>query len=391
MSANAEFLNGAGPFQDDDISVYDEAVTDFDIQTVAGNKYFHRTGHTNQAFKVTGATMATVNKTYGWPVIIIQIQNVFTATGDRVLVAQFGVFMQIHVICTTDTSHYKFRLYTGVTQIGSDSSEFAVGASDRVLRGQMDGTNWKLDIDGTEEISGARTTGLSSATIILKYQGKVGGTQTNDIYWRTPTLWQSNSSADRPGTTVTGEGRKPNGDMVSEYDDESCAAGADAGTYTKWNQIPGAAIDDTTFNCGVSVNAEREISDFENTTLGDVSGVTVWARGKTNDDPKITVSHLQERDASDNIQENSNGTMTDTTWLAKRIGFPTAPDATEWSASKFNATGFGLRSVDTNDGHDQWSTLYAEVFDIDDDPTVRTWPQRRPIGVGHNAPVRQAA
>ncbi len=393
MTANAEFILGAGPYQDDDVDVYEETASadGFDIQTVASKKYFHVSGSLNAPFRPVKASIVSVTKTFGWPIIVIQIQGAFPGTGNRYMVAQFGGFMDLHVICTTDTTHYKFRLYKGTTQIGSDSSEYAVGASDRVLRATLDGVKWRLDIDGTEEISAAETSKLSSVALNLRYQGQGGATAaTNDIYWRTPSLWQSNSSADRPGTAVTGEGRKPNGDMVSEYADEICGEFNNDGTYTKWDEIPGAAVNDADFNCGHSINNEREISDFENTTLGALSGANCWARGKTNGDPKTTISYLQERDGSDNIQEVANAALVDETWRRMAVGFATDPNGDPWTPTRFNAAGFGIRTVDTNDGHDEWSILYVEVFDVDDDPPERPWPQRKPAGVGYT-PVRQAS
>lgn len=377
MSANAEFVCGVGPFQSNDILIYQDSVTTFSIVTVAGKLYFRGTdGGSTTDLLATIKSLVALNKTYQWPELIFQITGAFASVGTEVRIyglggstdASAGTW-RVFVVCTTDTSHYKIRLkdVAGAT-IGTSSTEYAVGASDRVLRGQLDGANWKLWVDGTLEIDVAETDKIDTARLRMRDDSPL--TSGQFLYWRSLTLWQSNSESDRPGTALTGEGRNPNGDKISQYSDEACA-NDNVGTYTKWDDLVAGAISDADFNCGFSTNDEKEISEFENTTLAALSGVHVWSRSSTNAADKATVVDIEENDGT-NSQGVQQVQLTDTTWRRRDAGFASAPDAAAWTPTNFNSAGFGLRSYNTNDGHDRHSCIYVELFDIDNDPPPAT-------------------
>jgi len=165
---------------------------------------------------------------------------------------------------------------------------------------------------------------------------------------------------------------------VDEYADESCATTGTA-DWSKWDDWNGGSADDaTTFNCGVSTAAWKQISQLSALTLSGINGVYVRARCRANIASKTVTTYMIIRDSTPNEQEKINPNLASTTWFMY-VGqaFDVAPDGGAWTQAKLDDTRLGVRTIVINGAHDQWTAIFMECFAVDDDPPAAAGADRR--------------
>lgn len=391
-----EYIAGVGPFQAVTNQPYRVGnagkLSDLGITTVtiAGKHYFRwdgtaATSSNNVGVRVTslGSSEQPVDQTFRWaPVAEFRIEGAFGAVGDvvHVLLLGSGTRLQLALVCTTDTSHYKIRLMQDMTTIiGTGSTEYAVGTTFRAIRAESDGATVTLHVDDSEEFSVSNTSEIAGSAIALFVDADLQNGQT--IHVRNIQLSQSNDRADRPGhQDMTGGIITLAGDKVSaEYGSHTGTCVDGSATEAHWDDWEtGDADDVTTNNCMAGGSAGREVSEMSDPATTNLYGVQVWLRGRANVDAKTVDVDIIIEDTAGNIRSRSQENFGTDVWRQRKgTGFSRGPGIDGWTELKLHDTGVGVRSPDTNGANDQHTAIMVEWFGIGSDPPPAASGRRR--------------
>lgn len=387
--AQPEFISGVGPFQANTDEPYrvglsgklsDIGIT---IITIGATKYFAWTGTaTDGEYRVTqvNRNLIAIDKTFRWGCVkAFRFTGTFGSVGDRVEVFRIGdtIRMRFFLLCTTDTSHYKWEVREGTTGdgnlIGTGSTEFVVGNTFRPLRLETDGTTVTLEVDNSQEFAATNATEIQTSAIALVVSANLQNGQTVTIH--NVQICQSDTGTDRPdpdgmtGGTITLTGDK----VSSEYGivgNPSCTDGA--GTYTEVNDWEtGDADDATTGNCMAGGAAGREVSELSDPTTTDLYGVQVWSRATASIAGKTVAWDIILEDTAGNIRSIAQDNLAVDSWRNSGSGgYGSGPNITGWTQAVLHDSGVGVRSPDTNGANDHHTAIMVEWLGIGAAPDV---------------------
>ncbi len=386
--AQPEFISGVGPFQANTDEPYrvasagslgDVGIT---VVTIGATKYFEWDGTPVSAeYRVTqfGRSLISADKTFRWGCVKrFRIQGVFGSVGDEVEVFRIGdsLRMRFFLVCTTDTSHYKWRVKEGTgggNTIGTGSTEFAVGLTFfHDIRVETDGTTVTLEVNGAQEFAATNGTEIQGSAIALFVSVNLQNGQTVNVH--NIQICQSNTGTDRPDPDgMTGGILTLTGDKVSsEYGGNPADCAGGTGTYTNWNDWEtGDADDGTTLNCELGGEAGREVSAMSDPTTTDLYGVQVWSRAIASVAGKTVAWNIILEDTAGNIRSLAQDNLAADSWQNSGSGgFGNGPNITGWTEAVLHDSGVGVRSPDTNEANDKHTAIMVEWFGIGAAPAV---------------------
>lgn len=366
------FIVGAGPEQSNSEQPYFKAVSgDWAVVDDAGTKYFEWVGDGTTKASVICDNSKNTFDTYRWASVREwRLIGNFALVGDRItLFSLGGIYFGLE--CVTSTS--QFKVWAGQSQdtpLGTGTTTFSVGTSYHSLRIQTNQVRIKVWVDGNLEINIAHTQRVRFTRIETYKSPNMQSGQTARA--RRLILVTSSSEQDRPGVDVTAGIHQPDGNRKDEYGDQSdCTNGSTTGDFTRVDDwASGDANDATDFNCENAGDTGIFVVTVTNATVANIIGLQVWARGRTNLEPKTVATKLRIEDASGNFEQYTNLNLASLDWDDGRrtAGFHLAPDAGSWTQTKLDAHGIGISSINSNGANDQWTAIMSESFGVDNDP-----------------------
>lgn len=378
--ADLRFLGCFGPTHTNDILAYDLSsnYTNFELVNIGGTIWLRNTGTGVGLIWAIEETPGFTRKTYTWYVGRVYVQTLGSGTVTLMAVTTSGS-PPISIIMQDSGSGVNFGIRDTF-----GSGVYATG-TEHTLRLEINGTTQKLWVNGTLELSLARTSVNASTDIALYVSGGAPGNGGYVIRHRHWFPTDSNNEAARPDGGTDVEVLFPVGDDVSAtWGDETCA-GAGA-TYTKWDDWASGVTDDaTTFNCGITGLPGKEISRVTNPapTVTGLFGVYVRARRRANVASKTVLSFTLIRDGSANEREVSNANVVATNWETKfHESFDIAPDAGAWTQTKLDDLRVGYRHPAGNGAHVQVTAMFVEAGGIGNDPPAAAGADRRRLLAG---------
>lgn len=384
---------GAGPVIND-INAYNSSPpAGISIVTFNSRLMFKADGSAAQSMGINTPGDG-LSDTYRWQFITIIVNGTIAAgdgTEQEILEFAGNQRFSLYYVRQTDST-YKLRVKDQVagTTTGTSSSTFNAGTA-YALRARTDGSLFKLDVDGTEEISGSQTNRFSAPNVSI-----INTVRTPDVYYYHYGCREGTAESDRPGDSFAQEdfigpdgdddtgvwGGKPSGGT------EDCGDTLKA-SYTHWDDwnASGQADDDTEYNCilggngganawqtSTMQNPSITVSDFDNLM------VQLRAREKANVGGKGIIPTFGIKDSSGNRQEKNGAPLDTTDWALGSEYFSVAPDGGAWTQAKLNDLSAGFRLGSGSGANLLMTAQGIELLVFQDDPpAVAADPGRRGI------------
>lgn len=253
----------------------------------------------------------------------------------------------IRVIRGTTSSKYQLRVSYGTslaTTLFTSSSEFDTGTK-YSIRLQIDGTNWTLWVNGTQEGQGARTAVFNSRGVTASPPTASSGVE---HYWATGMMYDTSTESERPDhTTVeTRDLEVDTGGSESEAgwgDDGDCTAGATTAAIADVAMNGSDQVDTSTYWCEHASETDAETVDTVTYTftvsdsMGGGCHRSVWA---ANVGSKTVTAAARIYNGSAGVNVTLAG-LGSTTFFSRHNYFENAPDSGAWTQSKVDSLKVG--------------------------------------------------
>jgi len=233
----------------------------------------------------------------------------------------------------------KLELYnvTDSVSLATSTSNLAAETIYRICW-KMDGTNWKIYVNGTLEITLARTTYPNGTTPRLVFRFGAASGNTGSDYWSSQ-MWFADSAASIDETHYP-EVRGSTPDGNGNYQEWTSNA------YTNWDDVTvagGLNDGDTTYNEAQNANTKRCTSTVEDRTFSNtIYGALFLALMRANTASKnIPIKSMSRRAATDK-EVGATITSMPATYASYQYLY-TTPASGSWDTTSYNDSEWGLR------------------------------------------------